>query len=130
MNAECRQVLIYHVIPSRNCTIGKGFIFQLENNLKYTTIAVKSYFERKTADKTLTVVDWPPQSPDLNIREGVWDKLDRKRNKRQLKSKVDLWEVLKEVWYNIPEEHFRKLLPPQEFNMCLVPREVTLNTDF
>lgn len=58
--------------------IGKGCIFQL-------------------ADKTLTVVDWPPQSPDLNITEGGWDKPDRERNKRQPKSKEDLWEVLKEA---------------------------------
>ena len=27
---------------------------------------VKSYLERKTADKTLRVMDWPPQNPDLN----------------------------------------------------------------
>ena len=36
----------------------------------HTANAVKSYLERKTADKTLTVVDWPPQSPDLNIIDG------------------------------------------------------------
>ena len=34
-------------------------------------IPVKSYLERKTADKTLTVTDWSPQSPDLNIIETV-----------------------------------------------------------
>ena len=51
---------------------------------------VKSY-----ADKTLTVMDWPPQSPDLNIIEAVWDHLDREINKGQSKDK--LWEVLKEA---------------------------------
>ena len=48
---------------------------------------VKSYFERKTADKTLTVMDWPPQSPDLNIIKALWDHLDRERIKGQINSK-------------------------------------------
>ena len=60
---------------------------------------MKSYLERKTADKTLTVMDWPPLSPDLNIIEAVWDHLDRKINKVQ--PKEELWEVLKEALYNI-----------------------------
>ena len=46
---------------------------------------VKSYLERKTADKTLPIMDWPLQSPDLII-EAVWDHLDRERNKGQLKT--------------------------------------------
>ena len=66
---------------------------------------VKSYLERKKADKTLTVIDWPPQSPDLNIIEVEWDHLDRERNKGQSKSKEKLWEVLNEVQYNIPEDY-------------------------
>ena len=40
---------------------------------------VKSYLERKTADETLTVMDWPPQGSDLNIIEAVWDHLDREK---------------------------------------------------
>ena len=101
-------------------------------NKKHTGNAVKSYLERKTADKTLTVMDWPPQSPDLNIIEAVWDHLDRERNKGQPKSKEELKEMLKEAWYNIPEDYFWKLQDglPKEFKMCFVPKEVTLNTDF
>ena len=66
---------------------------------------VKSYLERKTADKTQTVMDWPPQSPDLNIIEVVWDHLDSERNKGQPKSKEELWDVLKEISYNIPKDY-------------------------
>ena len=58
---------------------------------------VKSYLERKTADITLAVMDWPPQSPGLNIIEAVWDHLGRERNKGQPKSKEELWEVLEEA---------------------------------
>ena len=32
---------------------------------------MKSYLERKTADKILTVTD--TQSPDMNILEAVWE---------------------------------------------------------
>ena len=64
---------------------------------KTRLMLVKSYLVRKTSDKSLTVMNWPPQSPDLNIREAVWDHLDRERNKQQPKPKVKLWEVLKEA---------------------------------
>ena len=75
MNAEkFRQVLIHHAIPSGKHLIGNGFIFQHGNDPKHTANA------RKTADKTLTVMDWTPQIPDLNIIEAVWDRLDREIN--------------------------------------------------
>ena len=48
-------------------------------------------------------MDWPPQSPDLNIR-GSLDHLDREINKGQHESKEELWEVLKKAKYNIPED--------------------------
>ena len=49
---------------------------------------VKSYLERKTADNTLTAMDWPPQRPDLNTIEAVNDHLGRERNKGQSKELV------------------------------------------
>ena len=108
MNAEkYRHVLIHHAIPSGKGLSGNGFIFQHDDDPKHTANAVKSYLERKTADKILTVMDWPPQSPALNIIEAVWDHLDRERKKKP-KSKEELWEVLKEAWCNIPKDYFRK----------------------
>lgn len=67
---------------------------------------MKSYLKRKTADKILTVMDWPL---DLNIIEAVWSHLDREINNRQPKSKEEPWEVIKEAWDIKPEDYFRKL---------------------
>ena len=50
----------------------------------------------------------PPQSPDLNIIEAVWDHLYRERNKRQPTSKEELWDVLQEAWRTIPEYSLKK----------------------
>ena len=44
----------------------------------------------------------PPQSPDLNITEAVWDHLDRERNKSQPTSEEELWDVLQEAWRTRP----------------------------
>lgn len=42
------------------------------------------------ADRKQTVMNWPPQTLDLNIIEAVWDHLDKERNKREPKSKEKL----------------------------------------
>ena len=47
----------------------------------------------------------PPQSPDLNIIEAVWDHLDRERNNRQPTSKEELWDVVQEAWRTVPEDY-------------------------
>ena len=52
------------------------------------------------ADKTLAVTDLPPQSPDLNIIEAVWDNLDMEVKHSQ-KPKEEPWE---RAWYNISNE--------------------------
>ena len=82
---KCSPFTIYH---SGKRLIGNGFIFQHDNDPKHTANAVKSYLEIKTYLET--VMDWPPQSLDLNIIETVWNHLNRERNKIQLKSKEEL----------------------------------------
>ena len=41
----------------------------------------------------------PPQSPDINIIEAVWDHLNGEGNKRQPTSN-ELWNILQEAWRN------------------------------
>ena len=54
-------------------------------------------------------MEWPPQSPDLNIIESLWDYLDKKKSEKQPKSKEELWEVLQDAWNNIPQDYVQKL---------------------
>ena len=96
-------------MPSRKRLIGNNFMFQQDNHPKNTANTFKTYLERKTLYGILAVLDWPLQSPDLNIVECVWDYLDREKNKRKPKSAAELWQVLKEAWNNLPLDYCRKL---------------------
>ena len=89
------QVLIHHAIPSGRCLIGNGFIFQHDNNPKHIANAVKSYLERE--GQLIKHSHGLASSPDLNIIEAVWAHLDREINKRLIKTKEELQEVLKEA---------------------------------
>ncbi|MGH0128648.1 UNVERIFIED_CONTAM: hypothetical protein FKN15_035726 [Acipenser sinensis] len=51
---------------------------------------------------------WPPQSPDLNIIESVWDYMKREKQLRLPKSTEELWLVLQDVWANLPAEFLQK----------------------
>ena len=64
--------------------------------------------ELKISDNRSCAVMNPPQSPDLNIIEAVWDHLDRERNKRQPASKEELWDVVQGAWRTIPEYDLKK----------------------
>ena len=58
---------MHHAVPSGLALIGKNFVFQQDNDPKHTARVVKQYLENKRRDGSLTVLDWPAQSPDMNI---------------------------------------------------------------
>ena len=81
-------------------------MFQQDNNLKHTAKVVKQYLNEKQEEGLLKVMTWPPQSPDCNPIELLWDHLDREVRKTPPRVKNDLWEAIQNIWKNIDEEYF------------------------
>lgn len=53
------------------------FIFYYDNHPKHTASTETAYLDRKIHSEIQSVVDWPPQSPD--IIEAVWDQNTRQK---------------------------------------------------
>ena len=55
-----------------------------------------------------TIIDHPPQSPDLNIMEDLWSYLVRKVMAANIKPPQDLKQKLTLEWEKLPWSYIRK----------------------
>ena len=83
-------------------------IFQHDNDPKHSSLYVKDWL---LAQK-FQVIWHPPQSPDLNPIEHLWNEVDRRMrmSERKPTNKKDLWEKIQEIWYSIEVDVVRKLI--------------------
>ena len=81
-----------------------SFVFQQANDPKHTSRLCNGYFTKKESDGVLHQVTWPPQSPDLNPIEMVWDELDSRVKEKQPTSAQHTSELFQDFWKSIPGE--------------------------
>ena len=104
------QILIHQAVPAGKELIGPGFIMPQDNDPKNSSKLCKTYLQNKQKDRTLKIMEWPAQSPDLNPIELVWDELDRQVRKQCLSSKETLWIALEKTWEQLEPTVLEKLV--------------------
>jgi len=83
---------------------------QQDNDPKHTSKLCSNYLQREEESGALKMMVWPPQSPDLNPIELLWDELDRRVRRVCLTSQEHLWEILQKAWSEIPNSVLEKLV--------------------
>lgn len=91
---------------ARKLHLGRRFVFQQDNDPKHTSKIAKEYFKKSK----INVLDWPPQSPDLNPIEILWSILEAKIPKHQRRNKTEFFVALKEAWESIDIDTTSKLV--------------------
>ena len=86
-------ILQQYAIPSGLGLVGLSLIFN-RTMTQHISRLCKSYFTKKENDGVLHQMIWPPQSPDLNQIEMVWDESERRVKERQPTSAQHMWELL------------------------------------
>ena len=85
-----------------------NIIFQQDNDSKHTSGLAKQWFQ----DHGIDVLLWPPQSPDLNPIEHLWEILKRRlaSYERAPGGILELWERVQDEWEKIDIEICQKLI--------------------
>ncbi len=108
VNAAIYQEILEHfMLPSADKLYGDAdFIFQQDLAPVHTAKGTKSWF----SDHGVTVLDWPANSPDLNLIENLWGIVKRKMRDTRPNNADELKATVKETWASIPPQQCHKLI--------------------
>jgi transposase len=86
--------------------IPDDFIFYQDNDPKHKALNTRLWLLYNCP----IVMETPPQSPDINPIENLWDELGRRMQRRQVSNKNQLKEALLEEWNKIEPKCCQKLV--------------------
>ncbi|KAI4881654.1 hypothetical protein NFI96_023697 [Prochilodus magdalenae] len=96
---QYQQILETNVQESvTKLTLRLGWIFQQDNDPKHCSKSTNAFMQRNKYN----VLEWPSQSPDLNIIENLWCHLKRAVHARKPSNLNELEVFCKEEWSKMP----------------------------
>ena len=94
--------------------LNKDYVFQQDLDPKHTALASREFFK----DNDIRVLEWSPQSPDLNVIENLWYFLEQRVPVSDRTNKITFLRALQKTWSELPKELCRHLVES-------IPRRLT-----
>jgi len=84
-----------------------NFIFQHDNSSVHTAYIVRNYIRKSK----IPIMEWPPNSPDLNIIETIWAYIKDRLYKypKDAKDLNELWDRVQDIWAATPKDFIERL---------------------
>ena len=93
------------------------YIFQDDNARVHRARSTKEFIHRNG----ITIMNWPAQSPDINIIENIWLYIKRKLQGRvgRIENKDDLFHEIHTIWAAITPQYVQSLYQsiPRSYNI-------------
>ena len=109
---DLKKIIQNHAVLCGERLAGAGFTFQQDNDPKHTSKPCKQYLESLEKEKSLKIMVWPPQSPDLYPIELLREELYRFLQKSTITPPTNVkhqYQALLHAWKAISKETLRKL---------------------
>lgn len=100
------EVLNENALSCGERLIGESFIFQQDNAPCHKAKIITNFLK----EKGVFTLEWPPQSPDLNIIENVWAYIKRNRDSSLQRTRQDTVIEIKALWNDIPIDFIQALV--------------------
>ncbi|KAI3361531.1 hypothetical protein L3Q82_013680 [Scortum barcoo] len=113
--AKYRDILEENLFQSaQDLRLGRRLTFQQDNDPKHTAKITKEWLR----NNSVTILDWPSQSPDLNPIEHLWRDLKMAVHQRSPSNLTELERICKEEWQRIPKSRCEKLVASFPRRLC------------
>ena len=100
------EILKIHLLKLIDINKDKNLLFQQDNAPCHTSLSSVRFF----AENKIEVMYWPPNSPDLNPIENIWNILKRRIGNVIIKNKNELINIVKNEAEKISTEIVNNLI--------------------
>ena len=106
-NSDVYINILKRYIPKIKELVQDPFIIIKDNASYHCSQQTKEWIKK---NKVKEILDWPPNSPDLNPIENVWGIIKRELQKENISKRSILINRIKEIYENIPYKYIENIV--------------------